>query len=207
MTAAAAPLGVVSAGGHSSRFGSPKALATVGGRRVVDRVADALYRVVPRENVVCIANDAELAEAIGLPWRRDALADAGPLAGVHAGLLWARERSAAGALVVGCDMPFVVPTLLEALLDAAVDADVVIPSSESRRGVEPLCAWYGDGCIPAIEAAAARGDARMIGFHRDVRVVRLPLDEVRRHGDPARLFLNINTPADREAAEALESRP
>ncbi|HSJ23292.1 MAG TPA: molybdenum cofactor guanylyltransferase [Longimicrobiales bacterium] len=196
-------VGVVSAGGQSSRFGSPKALATVGGVRVVDRVIRALEAVLPRDRVVCIANDPALAAAIGLPARRDLLRDVGALAGVHAALQWAQELDAAGALVVGCDMPFVEASLLQALLDAAGDADVIIPCSEGRRGVEPLCAWYGVRCITAIEAAVHRGDARMIGFHEDVSVVHLPLADVRRHGDPARMFLNINTPADLKAAEAL----
>jgi molybdopterin-guanine dinucleotide biosynthesis protein A len=200
-------LGVISAGGRSSRFGSPKALAMVGGLRVVDRAAAALRTVTGAESVCCIANDAALADAIGLPWRPDALPGIGALAGVHAGLLWARERGAHGAIVVGCDMPFVAAPLLRELLARSDDADLVIPASDGPRGVEPLCAWYGDACVEAIEAAAARGDARMIGFHDAVRVVKLPLDAVRQHGDPARIFLNLNTPEDLAAAQAMEDTP
>jgi molybdopterin-guanine dinucleotide biosynthesis protein A len=198
-------LGVISAGGLSTRFGSPKALAQVGGRRVVDRVALALSAVVGAENVRCIANDPALGATVGLPFRGDTLVGHGALAGLHAALLWARDESAAGAVVVGCDMPFIAPSLLQELLLYAMDADVAIPESDGPRGVEPLCAWYGVGCIAAIEAAAARGDLRLVGFHDDVRVHRLARAQVSAHGDPARLFMNLNRPDDLARAQAMEA--
>jgi molybdopterin-guanine dinucleotide biosynthesis protein A len=197
-------LGVLSAGGRSTRYGSPKALAEVGGVRIADRVAAALAVVVGEDSVRCIANDPRLGQAIGLPFRGDVLQGAGALAGVHAALVWAREEGAAGALVAGCDMPFIEPDLLRALLAMSDAADVVIPASRGPRGVEPLCAWYGVACTHAIEAAVAEGDARMIGFHDRVRVRTLSLDEVCRFGEPGRLFLNVNTEEDRILAERLE---
>jgi molybdopterin-guanine dinucleotide biosynthesis protein A len=205
-------LGVVISGGGSVRYGSPKALAVVGGRRVVDRATDALRAALPESAVVASVNDAELAAAIGLPYRPDALPGVGPLAGVHAMLLWAAERGCRGILAVGCDMPFVEPALLRELVTRAAGAadgpgadrpDAVIPASPSRRGVEPLCAYYAVSCRAAIEAAMERGDGRMIGFHNDIHVERLPLDVVRTFGDPAVMFLNVNTPEDRDEAERL----
>ena len=118
-------------------------------------------------------------------------------------MLWARERDCRGILAAGCDMPFLEPALLRALIEHAAGADAVLPASEGPRGVEPLCAWYGTACVAAIETAVHAGDTRMIGFHETARVVRLPLDEVSSFGDPARLFMNLNTPADRDAAERL----
>lgn len=43
----------------------------------------------------------------------------------------------------------------------------------------------------------------MIGFFDDVRVRTIPLAEVLTFGDPEILFLNVNTPEERERAEAL----
>ena len=40
-------VGVVLAGGASTRFGAPKGLATVGGARIIDRVAAALREATP----------------------------------------------------------------------------------------------------------------------------------------------------------------
>jgi molybdopterin-guanine dinucleotide biosynthesis protein A len=193
--------GVISAGGASMRYGSPKALALVGGRRVIDRVADALRAGLGHDSVVAIINDEALAQAAGLPHRGDVLTGVGALAGVHAALHYAAAHGFDRAFVAGCDMPLLEPALIAALVSRSGEADVVIPASEGPRGVEPLCACYSTRCIAAIEAAASRGDRRMIGFHADVRVDVLSLDEVRAFGDPARMFLNLNTPADRLAAE------
>ena len=194
--------GAIIAGGLSSRFGSPKALATVGGLRVVDRVASSLRNALGND-IFAIVNDDDLAHEIGLPHHRDVIRDAGALGGVHAALVHARERGRTGIIAVGCDMPFIPPALLTRLLGHVTANDVVLPSSPGRRGVEPLCAFYGISCIDAIGKKLADGDARMIGFHELVRVHQLPLDEVEVFGDPAMIFMNLNTEADRAAAERL----
>lgn len=192
-------VGAIIAGGASTRYGSPKALARVGGVRIIDRVAAALRAA--SGTVLAIVNDAELADEVGLPHRADVLHGAGALAGVHAALVWARELGADGVIAAGCDMPFLSAGLLRSLVGRAAAADVVVPESDGPRGVEPLCAYYAVSCIAAIERAAAAGDRRMIGFFDDVRVERMPLADVRTWGDPALLFSNINSPADLAAAE------
>jgi molybdopterin-guanine dinucleotide biosynthesis protein A len=194
--------GVISAGGASRRFGSPKALVELSGRRVVDRVADALRAGLETDEIGAIVNDTALATAIGLPHRPDVLQDAGAIAGVHAALLWAQERGFTHAFVAGCDMPLLPASLIRALAASGESADIVLPASTGPRGLEPLCGCYATRCITAIENAVARGDRRMIGFHADVQVCVMPLDDVCAHGDPEHLFMNLNTPADAAAAEA-----
>jgi molybdopterin-guanine dinucleotide biosynthesis protein len=108
-------------------------------------------------------------------------------------------------------MPFPCEPLLALMRDLAfgpADAagsppDMVIPESRGRRGVEPLFAAYGVGCLDPIEAQLDRDDHRMIGFHSAVQVRRVGLSEVDALCDPERAFLNVNTPAERERAERL----
>jgi molybdopterin-guanine dinucleotide biosynthesis protein A len=123
-------------------------------------------------------------------------------------LLWAQERSTDWIIAVACDMPFVEPALLELLADGCRSnaADVIAPASRGPRGLEPLCAAYRTTCIESIRASIERDDPRMIGFHRDVRVDTLPLDQVSAIGDPDVLFMNVNTPADLERAAAMIER-
>lgn len=213
------PFGAILAGGESSRYGSPKALASVAGRRIIDRVADALREVTP--DLIVSANEPALFDDLGLPVYRDEREGLGPLAGIYTLLLRAREAGRPGVLAVACDMPFPCVLLLERLRmeafgdqpgegpdgDGARTAtslpDLVLPESGGRRGVEPLFAAYRVSCIPAIEAALERGDRRMIGFHDAVDVRRIPLDVVASLCDPDRAFLNVNTPEDRDRAERL----
>ncbi len=170
----------------------------MGGRRILDRVAASLERVTGHLPLL-IANAPDAAR-----WRGDlaVLPDVLPGHGSLGGILTAVE-AAAPVLCVAWDMPFVPEALLADLAARLADADVAIPESDSRRGLEPLCAGYGPACGPAIRAALGRGDVRAIGFHAAVRVARLPRAAVLQYGDPAVLFFNVNTPEDLTRAEAL----
>jgi molybdopterin-guanine dinucleotide biosynthesis protein A len=197
-------LGAIIAGGRSARYGSPKAIASVGGTRIIDRVHAALATITP--DIIMIANAPVIAQAIDIPTRADALPSLGAIAGVHAALVWASELGRDGIVAVACDMPFLSVDLLRELMRVASGADgpdIAVPESDGPRGFEPLCAFYRTTCIGPIEAAAARDDHRMIGFHDDVRVARVPIDRVRACGSPEVLFMNVNTPEDRAAAERI----
>jgi len=199
-----APLGVVLAGGRNRRFGAPKALEVVDGVRIVERAAAALEGTADR--VVLIANDPDVYRDVGLEMRPDRI-DAGALAGVHAALAWANELGLPGALVIACDMPFVPASLMSELWDTATapDADGAVPSSAGPRGVEPLCAAYRTSCLRAIERSVADGDLRIIGFFERVRIAALPAEQVAAHGDPSRMFMNVNTREELELARNAES--
>ena len=190
--------GVILAGGQASRYGGrPKGLERIRGVRIIDRVAEVLASVA--DEVLLIANDP--ASSGWLPDVRregDVRPNLGSLGGIHAALVHARGP----VLVVAWDMPFVPPTLLVELLEAGARADGAVPESGSRRGVEPLCAYYGAACLPAIERRLDADDRRVIGFFDEVRLARLSYEVVARHGDPAMIFMNVNTPEDLGLAEA-----
>jgi molybdenum cofactor guanylyltransferase len=189
--------GVILAGGRATRYsGLPKGLERVGGRRIIDRVADVLHAGC--DDVLLVANTPDAAAWLpGVRVVGDILEDQGSLGGIHAALV----HAARAVVVVAWDMPFVPLSLVQALRGASDGVDAVLAESGSRRGVEPLCAWYGPACIAAIEQRLAAGDRRVIGFLDLVRVARLSADEVARHGDPARIFSNVNTPEDLRLAE------
>lgn len=195
------PFGAILAGGRNSRYGSHKALAAVAGRPIIDRIRAALGAVTP--DLILIANEPERYAPTGLRQRPDALPDLGAIGGIYSALLWARDEGRPGVLAVACDMPFLDTRLLARLAEGAARADIVVPESPGRRGVEPLCAYYATSCIAAIEAQISRGEHQVIGFYRDLRVDRIPLEEVLAIGAPEVLFMNVNTPAERERAEEI----
>ncbi|HUQ80671.1 MAG TPA: molybdenum cofactor guanylyltransferase [Gemmatimonadaceae bacterium] len=190
--------GVILAGGQSTRYGGlPKGLERVGGRRIIDRVRIAMEPIV--DALLLIAND-ELAHD-WMPDVRcegDVLRDVGSVAGIHAAL----AHAGTPVLVVAWDMPFVPSGLLREIRDAGHDMDAAVPESDSRRGLEPLCAYYSPACSVAIERRVAAGDRRVIAFYDDIRLSRVPAEVVGRYGDPALLFMNVNTPEERVLAEA-----
>jgi molybdopterin-guanine dinucleotide biosynthesis protein A len=190
--------GVVLAGGLSTRYGGlPKGLERVRGVRIIDRVRAALEPVV--DDLLLIANDDRASEWLpDVPCAGDVLRDVGSVAGIHAALVHAGTP----VVVVAWDMPFVPRELLRTLRDAGQDSDAAVPESDSRRGLEPLCAYYSPACTGAIERRIAAGDRRVIAFYDDVRVARVPAEVVSQFGDPALLFMNVNTPEERVRAEA-----
>jgi molybdopterin-guanine dinucleotide biosynthesis protein A len=210
------PLGVIMAGGRNLRYGGPKALAQVGGRPILERVRAALSQAT--DEMVMVANEPEVYAGAGLLIRPDVRPGMGVLGGILTALCWARERGRAGALVVACDMPFVPARLLRELArraqvpdDDAIPGplalpDIVVPESGGRRGVEPLCAYYGVTCVEAVERALDLGDRRVVAFWEDVRVERMALELVRGFGDPEILFMNVNTPDERERAERIAAQ-
>jgi len=192
-------LGAILAGGASRRFGSPKAVAEVHGRRIIERVRGVLAEAV--DEMVLITNEPNLFAGIALPVRGDREPGLGPLAGVESALLRASERGAGGALCVSCDMPFLSAALLREIAARGGEARAVVP--ESGRGIEPLCAWYPVGARGQVTRLLASDDRSLRALLESIETVRMPVDEVRRFGDPEVVFFNVNTPGDLARAERI----
>lgn len=197
------PLAAILAGGRSRRFGSPKALARVGGVPLIERVRDALTAVVP-DPVLVTRSPGEHAW-LGLPSRADAVASEGPLAGILTALRWAEELGRNGTLVAACDLPFLDAALLRAIVERARSggALAVAPEGPGRFGIEPLCAWYACAALPALEERLARGERSAGRLLLDLGADRIPLATVRGLGNPEVLFHNVNTREDRLTAERI----
>jgi molybdopterin-guanine dinucleotide biosynthesis protein A len=184
--------GAILAGGANARFGGAhKGLVEVDGRRVVDRVIDALLPAT--DELLLIANDEAVSAAIdGVPARADVRRERGSLAGIHSALAYC----ASAALVVAWDMPFVSSKLLSALRRQGEESHAaVIP--EGARGLEPLCAYYPKSALDVVERQLDAGELRLSALiealpHRLIMSQR----DVSRFGAPERLFVNVNSPAD-----------
>lgn len=190
--------GAVIAGGNASRFGGrPKGLESVGGRRMLDRVVDALAAATGTAPLL-VANAPDASRwRPDLTVQRDVLPDCGSLGGIYTAVVAAADP----VLVLAWDMPFVPIALLNALVHGADGHDVFLP--ETGEGVEPLCAVYGPACASPIRRQLERRAFRASGFHDVVDVARLPAAAVAAFGSPDMLFFNVNTPADLARAEAL----
>ena len=192
--------GAIIAGGEASRFGGkPKGLELVGGKRILDRLAEVMTAALGQPPLLV----ANAPEAGG--WRPDlrTVADVRPGVGALGGIYTAVVESPAPVVCVAWDMPFVSGALIRELAGRLAEHDAVLPESGGRRGVEPLCAAYGPACRAAISDSLTSGDLRAIGFHDRIRVGILPLARVRELADIDLLFFNVNTAEDLVKAEQL----
>jgi molybdopterin-guanine dinucleotide biosynthesis protein A len=191
--------GVVLAGGESARFGgAPKGLAVVGGRRVVDRVLDALR--VSADECLLITNDSAIRAALpGVLIQADDRPERGSLVGLESALRHSRD----GALVCAWDMPFVSPGLFAAMRERGERGALpVIPIGP--RGPEPLCAYYPRAALETVERQLEAGELRLSAFITALPAsILLETREVAVFGPPSRLFANLNTPEDLARARLL----
>jgi molybdopterin-guanine dinucleotide biosynthesis protein A len=107
---------VVLAGGRSSRFGRDKLEVVVGDRRLLDLAIDAV-RPIAQQIVVVGPVDIERVTSSDIRVVRDAVAFQGPLVGLATGLD-ALGPDIDRVVVVGGDMPALVPDVLRLLVDA-----------------------------------------------------------------------------------------
>lgn len=93
------------AGGRSSRFGSDKAQAIVGGRRLADHARDLLLPHVAQ--AIIVGRDGAVPDLPG--------PDLGPLGGIAAALHHAAGLGFTSVLTIACDVPGLPDGLLAAL--------------------------------------------------------------------------------------------
>jgi molybdopterin-guanine dinucleotide biosynthesis protein A len=180
---------LVLAGGGSRRMGRAKAWLEVGDtfllRYVVDSLAPAFSEVM-----VSFAEPEQLEAP--LPYRIvfDRKRSAGPLAGLEAGLLAARNGV---MFAVACDMPYVTQDVAQMATAAARRSDAAIPRVDGRP--EPVCAAYGRSALPAITAALNAGRLKTAEVIANLDVTWL-------EGLDPDLFRSLNTPEDLERFHA-----
>jgi len=189
--------GVIQAGGKSTRMGGqPKALLELGGRRIIERVLDAIAPVV--DDVLVVTNTPELYAFLGLPMVADVYPDHGSLGGIFSGLTAATGDA---AFTVACDMPFLHRDVARLVVARAGEGDVVVPRVGQQ--METMHAVYGKTCLGPIEARLTAGRLKIVGFFDSVRVVEIDEADVARHRAPDVVFMNVNTPEELARARAL----
>jgi molybdenum cofactor guanylyltransferase len=168
--------GVLLVGGASVRFGSPKALARLGGETLAERAWRVLGEACDERLAVGKAADGL---ALPFPLLDDDSDVRAALAGLVAGL-----RAAAYEVVVflPVDMPHVDADALRRLADACREAAV-------PRG-SPLPGAYRTSVLPRLEQRLAAGDLRLTDAVAELDAAVVDLD-------PAQL-VNVNEPADLE---------
>jgi len=142
--------GIVLAGGRSSRFGSDKLLTDWDGKPLVEHAIAAVGKVCQEVIVVTGPEHFSLVARLSGHVVEDQQPFQGPLAGARSGL---QAAALPIALVVGGDMPTLVPAVLRLLLErlAASDADAAILGSIATRQTLPLAVRRA----PALDRAQA----------------------------------------------------
>jgi molybdopterin-guanine dinucleotide biosynthesis protein A len=183
---------LVLAGGQSRRMGRPKPWIEVGNsiliRYVVERLAPAFS-----ELIVSFAEPEQMEQLVPYRIVFDRKPNAGPLAGLEAGLHAAHNHV---LFAVACDMPYVERSTAEIAVAAARSCDAAIPRHDGF--FEPVCGAYRKTALPTIVSALDAGNFVAHDVVGDLDVTWLEGLE------PAQ-FESLNTPADLERFHATLS--
>jgi molybdopterin-guanine dinucleotide biosynthesis protein A len=179
--------------------GGDKTLLRIGGRPLLSHILHSLTGQVGTLALSANGDPARFGN-FSLPVLPDTTGfDAGPLAGVLAGLDWAASLGAEALLSVPGDTPFLPGDLARRLANGARTGGAVAasPDSDGRLRRHPTCALWQVGRRHALREAL-EGGLRKVGLWADlqnaatVRFESLPFDP----------FFNVNTPDDLAWAEA-----
>jgi molybdopterin-guanine dinucleotide biosynthesis protein A len=184
--------GLVLAGGQGTRMGSlDKGLVLLQGRPLIKHVVERFAPQVAELLINANRNVAEY-EALGHPVIRDQIEGfAGPLAGLHAGLMHAEHPLVA---TVPCDSPFL-PFDLVSRLNQALDAgrhDLAVARTDHQP--HPVFALTRRSVLPHLARFLAAGGRKIDAWYASLKTVEVPFD------DEAEAFRNINTAAELAAA-------
>lgn len=195
--------GLVLAGGSSRRMGTDKAQMVVRGELLVSRAVRTLSEVCAE--VVVASGDGHRLDHLGLTQVADVMPDAGPLAGIAAGLAAARHPVVA---VVAVDMPDISAPLLRflaGLWDGAWDGAgngawdgpaALVPVVDGRW--QPLHAVYARSAAPGI-VSFLRGGGRSVRRALAALGARPVEPDVWAAAVPdGRFAVNLNAPEDLE---------
>ena len=188
---------VILAGGHGRRMsGVAKALLPLGGRPLIDHV---LLRLAGQVSPIAISARDPAIAAAACPVLPDAHDDRrGPLAGLLAGMAWARTQPGIRRIVsLPVDCPFLPRDLVARLCDRAADTGAEVVVAASNGAEHPTVALWDLALTEALRAVVnTAADLSVRRFYRTRQVTICAFEAPDR--DP---FFNINTPEDLARAE------
>ena len=198
------PLGVVLAGGLSSRMGGgDKPLKTVGGRTILARVIE---RLAPQcDGLILNANgDPARFAGFALPVAGDSIEGfVGPLAGILAGLDWAAANRPEVTTIASlpADCPFLPADLVARLERARVEAGVPLAAAASGGWTHPVIGLWPVAIRDTLRASLLAGERKIDRFTPKIGIAHAewPVEPF----DP---FFNANAPDDLAEAESLAAR-
>ncbi len=192
--------GIVLAGGHSSRFGTTKALIPWGNGNLIESVIEVIKPLFP--NILVMVKDPDDFRSLsdkGVVVMKDMTKETHPLGGIFSGLSNIKTDS---AFVCGCDMPHIQPGLIAAMWKVGKGFDAVVPVWGDRP--QTLFGIYSTGCLGKIEEMIDNGRLKVYDLYSQVRTRFLQENEVKALDPRGLSFIDVDTIDDYQIARKIE---
>ena len=178
---------IVMAGGDSRRMGTDKASLLFDGQTLLQSVIATMQQLFPQ----VIVSVRQPRAGIDLPQICDEQPDGGPLAGLVASL---GNITTPWAFMVACDMPFVVPEVVELLARYRLQHQAVVPVVHGHP--QPLAAFYAASCVAPLRASLATQQKGLRGVLKQLDVRYVDEAEMLEADPHLRSFFDLDTPQD-----------
>lgn len=186
---------IILCGGRSSRMGSSKALLPFGNEGMLERVVRLVGEVVPKDSIVVVAAQGQALPPLAaeIHVTHDRKNDRGPLEGIASGLTAIASRADA-CFVTGCDVPLLVPALVERMFQSLGDHDIVVPVDENYQ--HPLAGVYRSSILQQVEKLLTANQLRTTLLFEQCKTRFVPTDELRSVDPQLWSLRNVNQRED-----------
>jgi molybdopterin-guanine dinucleotide biosynthesis protein A len=187
---------VILAGGRATRVGGQrKALLSVGGKRILERILDVLAPL--SDECAALVDTPDLPELARLRYIVDPQAHAGPLAALAYGLPLVSGDT---CMLVAGDMPFLSRAAFEHLL--SLGGDAALPFVDGH--FEPMHSVFTrQALLAAIKRAQSAGEHRLFKVIETLNPRILDKAALRAIDPSLHTLFNVNTPDDFARAEDI----
>jgi molybdopterin-guanine dinucleotide biosynthesis protein A len=183
---------LIFAGGDSRRMGRDKLSLQVGGQSLLRRALD-LAQTLFSQTLVSVRSPRD---DIAAPQVCDEIPDAGPLAGLCAGL---SHATTSWVFAIAADMPYLLPEVIERLAERRAGRQAVVPVIGGQP--YPLTAFYAVSALPALRDVLSRpGKPGLFAAFPELDVCHVNEGDLADIDREYRSFIDLDTPEDAERA-------
>jgi molybdenum cofactor guanylyltransferase len=174
---------ILLAGGKSSRMGEDKAFLMLRGKTFCEHIIAAALPCC--KELIIVANDQRYTQ-FGFKVVTDNYKNAGPLAGLEAGLIASESEL---NLILSCDNPLISTALLNNISENNKTGFISVFTNNKQ--IQPFPGLYPSKLIGALSKALDKGDNKLIRFIKDQKHQQLMLPDSLKHQ-----IININHKTD-----------
>jgi len=174
---------ILLAGGKSNRMGEDKGFLTFRGKTFCEHIIAAALPCC--NELIIVANDQRYSQ-FGYKVVADNYKNAGPLAGIEAGLTASESEL---NLILSCDNPLISTDLLKNMIENNKTGHISIFTNNKQ--IQPFPGLYPSHLIGALSKALDKGNNKLIQFIKDQKHQQLTLPDSFKHQ-----IININHKTD-----------
>ena len=179
---------LIFAGGGSRRMGREKLSLQFGGQSLLQRVLELMRALFPS----VLVSVQHLRDDIDAPQVCDEIPEAGPLAGLCAGL---QHATTSWVFAVAADMPYLLPEVIERLATHRPGHQAIIPVIGGQP--YPLTAFYAVSALPVLRDVLTRpGKPGLLAALPELATCRIDERHLADIDKEFRSFIDIDTPED-----------